>query len=243
MSKEVATTSQEAELAALTGNIDSFGQEQSAQDIVMPKLLVMQPGSKLVTDGIAKFGEFRNSLTHDLLGSIENELEVVPITIQKTFTISKKLDGRWQYFGIEPVAYASEQRPYEEIIDGVETKNELTYNLYCLIGDDALPYCVSLKGMSSRAGKSAFTHMYVTNYQLKKILPFTHRLILSGKKTQNDKGTFVTLSIRPTVEAEMEEKIAAANWCKVLQEQEVKTDDSDVRPAPKVDSDANEMQY
>lgn len=245
MNAKALAKKQEAELMEL-GSVDEFGvEEQSSDDIVMPKLLVMQPGSNLVTEGTARFGEFRNSLNSDLLGSIEKPLEMMPIKIIKTWIVSKKLDGMWKFYSIDPFATASESRPYEHVVDGVPTKNEMCYNLYCLVGDNPLPYVVSLKGMSRRAGQEAYTHLYTTNQRLRRVLPFTDKLILSGKKTQNDKGTFVTLSIKAGVEATFEEKKAAADWCKVLNTTEVKVDASDTTPkkTADVDTTANTMDF
>lgn len=242
MNAKALTKKQETELMEL-GSVDEFGvEEQSADDIVMPKLLVMQPGSQLVTEGTARFGEFRNSLTGDLLGSIAEPLEVMPIKILKTWIVSKKLDGMWKFYAIEGFANASETRPYEHMVDGVPTKNEMCYNLYCLVGDNPLPYVIALKGMSRRAGQEAYTHLYTTNQRLRKVLPFTDKLIISGKKTQNDKGTFVTLSIKAGTEATFEDKKEAANWCKVLNTTDVQVDTSD-SPKVEVESNTTAMEY
>ena len=55
----------------------------SARDIIIPKILAMQGLSELVTDGKAKFGDFVDSVTHQVLGSIDKPLEFVPFHMTK----------------------------------------------------------------------------------------------------------------------------------------------------------------
>src|SRR3954471_23034774 len=87
--KEVITT--EAPVAASTAvamkapvNMDDWGMPKlTAQDVVLPKILAMQGMSKLVTDGVAVMGEFRDSLNNVVLGDLKNPIEFIPFHLEK----------------------------------------------------------------------------------------------------------------------------------------------------------------
>ena len=56
------------------------GSPITSQDIILPRILMMQPMSDMVTEGNAAFGEFRESLNGTKLGDFKNPIEIVPFT-------------------------------------------------------------------------------------------------------------------------------------------------------------------
>ena len=48
-----------------------------ATDVVIPKILAQQGLSKFVTEGKAKFGDFCNSLTGEVLGDLSKPISLV----------------------------------------------------------------------------------------------------------------------------------------------------------------------
>ena len=222
MSKKQELVKQETNEVAEVSALDAWGPSQmDKSDLVIPKLLLMQGLSKAVADGVAKMGDFVNSLTNEVLGDANIPVTVVPIYMNKFWTVSQVQGNRF----IRTVQYGPENANLSwrgvEKIDGnnVEIKNELTRSFYVLPKKDGhlqpTPMIISFKGMSSKAGQILASQMYSTNQQLK-LPPPGFNIDLSATKVSNAKGTFFVLAIKPTDKSTNEEMAEALKWYKVI---------------------------
>jgi hypothetical protein len=213
MSKELTTTEQK-ELATMEAEMqEAFGNtEVSASDIMIPKLMVMQGLSKLVIDGVAKFGDFVDSTTEEVIGNMKEPFDLIPFHMEKLWYISEKNGDDYEFSGIEAVTPHNENLPYEDILNGKAIKRQMVRNFYCMNPKDmSLPMIVSFKGMSTRAGKQLATLMYMKNRAEGKQPPAYH-ITLTGEKTSNDKGTFVTLKVTKGSATIMPEMREVLKW-------------------------------
>ena len=133
-------------------------------DIVIAKILPMQPSSVLVTDGKAVMGEFRDSVTGVKMGSIVEPIEVIPFHIEKFWDILVK-DGdqfEWDHSEalIENPALAgyNDNLPWTDTVDGQEIKRVRRMNFYVLLPSEvvtgaSVPYILSFKTTSFREGR------------------------------------------------------------------------------------------
>lgn len=226
MSKEVV--SQESNLPA--ANLADWGTPQvSTKDIVIPKILCMQGLSQLVVDEKAKMGDFVDSMSEEIIGNYSKKpIEFIPFHMESIWIISKKTKGNdFEFEKIEKVTPQNENMLYNEVVDGVEYKREYTRNFYVLRPEDmSLPYIISFKGMSSKAGKILATQMYVKNAAAGKI-PAAFTMELFGNKDKNDKGTFITLATRTARPSNQEEMAQAFNWYKTVSGGGVKAHEAD----------------
>lgn len=231
MSKEIA----KQESTELTvGSLQEWGtQEVSSNDILIPKILAMQGLSQLVADGKAAIGELRDSVNGTFLGSPDKPLEFIPVHIDKVWVISEKKGDRFQYSRTEPVTRANENLPWEEIDeDGIVVRRDYTMNCYCLLPVDIengfpIPYTISFRRTSLRAGKKLFTQMYVRNRQAG-LIPAAMKMLLSVQKIKNDKGTFFVFDTDISCKATADEQNAAFALFKTIQSGGAKVDDSDL---------------
>lgn len=216
MSKEVAkkeSTEVSTEIA-----LDAFGDTQvSSQDIIIPKILAMQPGSKLVTDGKAVFGDFVDSLSGTKIGSIKEPIQFIPFHMEKIMIISKKEAGEYKFDRIEPVTAANESLPYEHAVGEFQYKNEQVMNFYSLLPSDmSMPYIIAFKGMSRKSGRALATQMFIKNRSAGKVPP-AKIMELTGEKVQNNKGTFVTLGTSIAGDSSNEQIGECLKWFKTIQ--------------------------
>jgi hypothetical protein len=177
-------------------DLDSFGASPlSSQDIIMPKILVMQGLSKLVTDGKAKLGDFVDSMTSEVIGHIEDKpIEFIPFHLDKLWIVSKKDGNRYFFDHVEPVTAANENKSWEETKDGAEWKNEKSFNFYSLLtSDPSIPYVIQFKSTSLKTGRNLAAQMYVKN-RADNLVPCAKSMFLAGSKVSNDKGTFAVLA-------------------------------------------------
>ena len=183
----------------------------SSKDIIIPRILLMQPMSDKVTAGEAAFGEFRESLNNTRLGDFKTPFEIIPFHMEKVF-IEYKIVTQGQkttkeFLRVVPITPANEDAKYEDTEVGEDGKvypiaRDYTMNFYLLLaselrsGEGAMPYILSTRRTSSKAGKKLATQMYVKNLQAKKTPASTMCLVTAGKQT-NDEGTWAVIDVLP----------------------------------------------
>ena len=229
------TETQGTELAEAQ-DLASWGEEEvTHNDVIIPKILAMQGLSELVTDGKAMFGEFRNSVTGDLLAKLGEDIEFIPVKRDKVwinFKYDEKAD-KFEFDGIESITRHNEDAPLEfKNEDGILCRRDRTFNFYVLLTRDleqgvVQPYVLSFRRTSLRAGKVLGTQMYITNKNAGKI-PAAVAMKLSGKKDSNDKGTFIRMVVETSRDATAQEQGSAFQILKLIQSGEARVDDSDI---------------
>jgi hypothetical protein len=232
--KEVATTEAGLTTQDHAAMMDMFGAAPvSSNDVIIPKIRVMQPGSQLVTDGVAKFGDFIDSLSNEVVGHItEKAVELIPFYVEKIWIISKWNGSKFEFDRIEGVTPMNENKQWEEDTPQGKFKNEKCFNFYCLRPEDmSLPVIVAFKGTSLRAGRELMTQMYVKNKAAGKA-PCAKVINLGGDKTSNDKGTYAVMKASVSRDTSMEEMTQCLNWFKSVQSGEAKADNSDIENKP-----------
>lgn len=224
------------------------GEDISNEDIIIPKILLMQPMSELVTDGVARIGEFRDSMNKDRkLGDEKTAVELIIFGTFKTW-LEFKDD---EYLSTKQWSPQNADLKLEEVVeDGSIIRRDKVLNFYCLIpGDIAsgepFPFVLSCRRTSAMAGKTINTH--IKKLQMFKKPSAAKVFALTSRKETNDKGTFFVSEINVLRDSTPEELTAAYEWYKALAKSKVRVDDSDLTgdsttdaasPAPT--SDTNE---
>lgn len=205
----------------------------TSKDIVIPKIFAMQAMSKLVVDGKAKFGEFIDSLSGLVLGDTKNPIEFIPFYMEKVFVVMEEKNKKFEFKTQIPIAADNENEEFEqESPEGVAQKWYRTLNFYCLFPKEiangsAIPYLISFRSASARAGQALATVMFMKNLKAGKT-PASVTMALTGEKKTNDKGTFIVLGtkeVRPSTDAEV---IECFEWVKTIKGGGVKVDHSDL---------------
>lgn len=192
----VAVAETEVETVKLTAEqLAKYAPEdESFSDIVFPRLVAMNPTSSKVMDGTATFGQMVDLAEGRVVAEADEPLKVVPVTIIKTYMVSKMVGGKFEFHSID--AWDGNRDWEETNSEGEVMKNELCYNLYCLLeGDVDLPYIITFKGMSAKSGRALWTLMYRRN-TMQGLPPFGRIVEITPKKSKNDKGNFVILEIK-----------------------------------------------
>lgn len=228
------------ESTEVTASMDmgAWGTPQvSASDIIIPKILCMQGLSVLVADDKAKMGDLVDSMTQEVIGNCAKKpVQFIPFHMEKILIVSKLVGTDYSFDHIENVTSENENRPYEEVIGPDTFKNEFAMNFYVLRPEDmSLPYIISFKGMSRKAGKILATQMFVRNAAAGKIPP-AFVMELSGTKTKNDKGTFYVLESKAVRESSQEEVNSAFTWYKTVNSGGVKAHEDSVKAEGKTES-------
>lgn len=224
--------------AVAVANLNEWGVPVvSAQDMVIPKILPMQGLSDLVTERKANIGEFRDSISGALLGSIDKPVEVIPFYLQKAWDIMEESNGNYKWARTVPlidnpaaVGY-NDNWAWEGEENGVKIKRVRRMNFFVMvrsqIAEGAMPYVLSFKSTSLKEGKKLFTEMYVRNVRAG-MPPAAFSFDLGGRMEKNDKGTFVVPTMTRKDKSTQGELIECLNWIKTINGGAVRVDESDV---------------
>lgn len=211
----------------------------TTDNIIIPRILLMQAMSDKVTKGEAKFGELRDTLENKLHGGFDKPLEIIPIHSFETYTQSEKLPSGNRFLGVIP-AEGNEGKPYEETVDGKTLINMYTINTYVLLPNEIaegmdLPYLLTFRSTSVRCGKKINTIMYMRNLAAGRD-PWAAAITVSTTKTQNDQGTFGVFDVAGQRAATPEEMARAAHWFGVIDAGKTEiAEEENVESAPQTD--------
>ena len=226
--KEKALPETREHVGAVAAPLQAWGAENvTSEQIIIPKIMLMQPMSDLVTDGIAKIGEFRSSLDKEtLLGSDKSPVEIIVFGSFNTWQVF--VDGK--YATSVSITPENVHAPRAEVGPGGEkiTRSRVL-NFYCLLPKDikngeAFPFVLSCRGTSEKAGRVLSTHFM----KLKMFNKPTAAWVFGLKsiKETNEKGTFFVMDIEKLRDSTEAELGAAYQWYTVLQKTAVKVDES-----------------
>ena len=216
---EVVTT-EKNEVVNVEADLNEWGDSGiSSKDIIIPKILCMQGLSDLVADGHAKMGDFVDSLSNEVIGSIDSPVVFIPFYMTKVWIVSRLKNGESNYeFEKYVDANISGELPFEEMDGEDSIKNEYALQFYVLLAHDmTMPYVITFKSTSLRAGKVLSTQMYVRN-RAAGLAPAAYKMLLGGKKEKNDKGTFVVMEVKASGKASQEEIANCLTWFKTVKQ-------------------------
>jgi hypothetical protein len=232
--------------AAVMDMDDSWAEETiNTEDIVLPRILLMQALSPLVAEKeMAEPGDIVKSTTEEVVAAKGSLLRIVPITSFKTWRKEKKVDGKWKFYDQEDYTPATANRGWEEFedMDPKTNKKETfkwvrCFNFYVNLKSDleaavkgesaALPCLVSFKSTSFDTGKKIYSGiaegMTMKSPKNPKGLPaFSREYSLSSKKTVGDKGTFYTFEVIQGKLIPDEERAIANKWYSTVKKSSVK---------------------
>lgn len=230
-----------------TYNPEEWGQAQlTSRDVVIPRILLMQPMSPQVTDGKAAFGEFRESLNEEKLGKFDESFDVVPFWMEKVWVESQLIPAQKagqppekKWFRTIPVTPANENLPSEgdslDMSTGemVNVVRDRVMNFYVLLANElnlggAIPYVLPFRRTSMQAGKKLATQMYMKNINAGKSPASMVMSVFSKKESATINGqsvTYAVADIKPSGWAKPEHVADAFKWLQIMKSGKAKVHD------------------
>lgn len=197
-------------------------QDVIASDVPIPRLLLMQGISTLVSSRKAQIGELRRSTTGELLGSPEKPLDIIPLRMTNSWTNYEIVRGKAEFRGQEPRDSSTENLPWEYKGEkNSDWKRQKTITLYALLPGDVLAYTEEMKRVMAEGGVPDLTRTVMpivitfqsTSFKTagKKcaelfaqvrtwsattaVAPYDYVLALSCVEESNDKGTYYVFDL------------------------------------------------
>lgn len=229
-------------------------QEVIASDVLIPRLLLMQGISPLVTARKAQLGDIVRSTTGEKLGNPDKPVDIVPIKLSNTWTNFEVVGQKGEFRSQEPRTAANETLPWEYARSGTTWQRKKTVTLFALLPQDVaayeaeiarvvkdggipdlnktvLPVVITFMSTSFKwAGKkcsSFFNTLQVTQRRVPSIQSYDYVLPLLCKEEKGVKGTYYVYDFAPTVPLKNKDaRKVAAEWASALGTMTVRTDDT-----------------
>lgn len=210
----------------------AWGSENiTSEDILVPRLMLMQPMSEFVTSGECKMGDIIESLDHSkVLGSEKKPAELIVFGSFKTWRIEH--DG--EYHKTVPWGPENAKWAYEEVVEDIAVTRDLVQNYYALSVEDiakgeAFPYVIAFKRTSMNTAKALGAHLMKLQAQNK---PSAAKVFkLTSKKETNDKGTFFVFEVAPGRDTTEQEMATTYKWYQQLAKATVRVDEEETPTA------------
>lgn len=231
-------------------------EDVAAEDILIPRILLMQPISERVGSGECSAGDILKSTDGSVLAPFtkggSDGVEIIPLKTFRTWRIMELRNGKYEYAGMEPITSDNVNDPYEWQVDNQMFRRDRMINYYVLLtseikkeiaalkklkeGDmpDAedclIPCLLSFTRTSAPAGKQLAT--FFKKAQHFKVPPASSVFRLYSEFEKNDKGNYYVFKLENARKTELEELKMAKHWYDTLKEANVKIDDSDDDQGP-----------
>ena len=208
------------------------GRQFSAQDILVPKLLICQPTSDLGEE--TPPGSFVRSTDLVVIGK---EINIIPLSSFRTWTIFELTGSKPKFKRVESCTFENEDLPWEFQEDGVPMRRDKVLNFYCLVPqdierekaaiisddpdpDDALlPIVVSFSRTSYKVGKELTTH-FAKIEKFRNANPnvslYPSAFKLTTELNTNDNGKWYTYKIESKEKSNVEHRATCGEWHKIV---------------------------
>lgn len=197
------------------------------KDLLLPRVLFMQPTSQLVADDKARAGEIRGSVEHNLLAEKQKPVEFIPFYSHKSWVVFQD-QGQGKPKWIEEVRINASNAGWAKN-EGDLVRYE-TINYFVLFpreikeGAMCTPYLLSFRSTGFTAGKKMETYRAKLR-DFKK--PFCFKTFtLETKFTENDKGRFYVPEVAMTRDTEDKELSEVKRWFDLVKDARSRVDNS-----------------
>lgn len=222
------------------------------QDVIIPKLLLMQGLSDFVGQRKAQAGDFVRSTNVEKLGDDKTPVEFIPITFTNEWRLEEYINGKYEFRGREPRNAKNEDSPWDFEQNGTKWKRTKTTNVFALLPADIdseqkeieraknendmfdlnkvlMPVVIAFRSTGYNAGKAVVSHFAKAASMVEygaKAQGYT--LLLKCNQEKNDKGQFYVPEVISTGKRVSKESLEKAlKWVTILQSTPVIIDESD----------------
>jgi hypothetical protein len=234
MTTEVTKT--EAQVPATSETLADLG--FNSNDILIPRIMLMQNTSEYVGDEKFKLGDIIDSISQERLGGVGDALEVIPIHIFKTWRVYR-VDGEFKARGgklikVLPVTAENEKLPWEgtEKLDDkdVPVRRDLSYNAFVILKKDldsgsTFPLNIIFKRSGANAGKQLVSLIYRLGMMGTPI--YGKSVLLNVGKQKKETNTYAVFEVKTGNLVSNDYFPTCQKWQSIVKTANVRVDDKD----------------
>lgn len=200
----------------LPAEVSSWGeQEIDASNILLPRLLLMQGLSELVSEGKAKLGDVVKNTSGEVIATKDKPVEFIPLFHVENWAISEQVGSKYEWRRNEPVNLSNRNAELEFMHQGTKWRRDRCLDFFVILSSDVakekkaraaiakgevpdvdsavFPCYLSFRRTSIAAGKELVKAFATAKHF--KIAPSAWTFKLTCKVDKNDKGTYAVFGI------------------------------------------------
>lgn len=206
------------ETAVATGAPPVFGHEQiDTDDLIIPKLLLMQGQSEFVNDGKAESGDLVKYPSAVKVSEVNRKEKTnagtlfIPLTYTKSWVISEKVGNKYEFRRVEPFTPANSDAEWEFKENGTDWRRDKSIEVYGLLKTDVeheakmkasgdfdmekalMPVVVSFRRTSYKSGRKIVTHF--AKAKKYNVPAYVNMFKVAAHQETNELGTYYVLDI------------------------------------------------
>jgi hypothetical protein len=257
MKKEVANVESNLPQTAMDTDFgDSLNQAVDSEDLVIPKLILSQPGSPQVIDGDWMFGELRSTLDDKLMadagkgGKSGKTMDFIPICNKKFWIVKRQEGSQFKFETMEEICERTKNlNPWEQWTgdDGALRQRQKLNLFYILVEGYSLPFTLGFRGASIKNGGKILTQMAINKgintTDLWKRTPFAVKMKAVVRKEKKGDNNYTVLDVAVGGQATFEQVCEANKWFKTIKAGETKIDNSDIEEKSKKFADPDSLEF
>jgi hypothetical protein len=194
-------------------NMDAWGSQFTASDVVFPRLLVAQSLSKFVEQEVCKVGDIVNTLTKEVLGGYTKPVKILPFYMTKQWVTLVKNGGGFK--SITPDK--GQVLPFEGELNGEVVNNYHQYTFFCMVEGSELPAMLSLKSTAHKTAKELAMFMYQIQAQARRCPAANWIELKTIKATGKTNGkSYAGITFSTDRDSTREELNSCLNWIKTI---------------------------
>lgn len=211
--KEVALK-QETSLTLASSDETAWGAEEaSAEDIIIPKLLLMHGQSKLVLGGENAVGELVRSKDGEVLAKRNTTVRMIPFKLFKSWRVSEKVGDKYEFRRNEPYKLGERNElPWEFEEEGKKMRRDFTYNFYAIQAgaETSFPLHLQFTRTSKKAGQVLADHFAISGMFNRP--PAVQSFEIGSEFVQGNDNSYFIFTAKPSVATTKEELAACRQW-------------------------------
>jgi len=265
--QEIAVTEKAGQIALPEDLQGAWGTEEvTADDVVIPKLLLMHGQSELVLDGTCNIGDIIKSTDHTKLGDRNDPVAVIPFMMYKTWVTNELVGKKYEWRGEEPLTPANSSDAWEYYMykgaeypidtddkevrkGGVAWRRDRAYNFYALLvselesGKTRLPIRLQFKRTSWKAGKQIAS--FFSECSMDKVPPAIKQWNISSEVIKGEENTYQIFTVKMGANSKVDQIHRCKDWYLEINKTDSKyvNDNTDEEAVTVETTDDSEAQY
>ena len=245
--KAVATV--QGAVPAMRDEEQCWGAENiDANDVLIPKLLLMQGLSDFVAQGKANIGDYVKSTTGEIVAQRGDKVVFVPISTSKHWRIMEEEGGRYQWRRNEEWTPDNANAEMQWVENGTNWRRDRTLSFFVLLAKDIKKERDALEAMASTGEMQEGDNVLIpcqlqfvrTSYNTGKQLitefakakkfrkpPAAWMYALSARQEKNDQGIYQVMELESAGLTDPRDLTVAYEWYKTITHSNVAVHEAD----------------
>ena len=222
--------------------LGSWGAEEAtAEDIIIPKMLLMHGQSERVLQGEKGQGDLVRSTDWETLAKRNDTVAVIPFTMTKTWRVSEMVDGKPQWRREETYDATKGDLPWDFTENGKPMRRDKALNFYVLpVAEAELPTAFPMKlqflRTSFKAGKVLADHFAKCKMLNKP--PAVLSFEIGSEFVNGDKQKYFVFTAKTGKPTNIVQISACKRWYDLMKTQNHAIKEHEVNDVPAASTDA-----